>query len=41
MTFVDIRRFQKLDDQGSVKAPNANIYIKKFSDMFSWETLIE
>ena len=34
-------RSRKLDDQVSVKVPNANIYVKKCSDMFSWETLTE
>ena len=29
ITFVDMGRSRKLDDQVSVKAPNANIYVKK------------
>ena len=42
ITFVDIGRSRKLDHRGSVKSRRTLMFAsKKFSDMFSWEILID
>ena len=39
ITFINIGRSRKLDDQGSVKATKIMFAFKKFSDMFSRDNL--
>ena len=41
ITFVDIGRFRKLDDQCSVKVRKLIFGSKIFSDMFMWEILTD